>query len=118
HTHYFADSGLQQYQDWLTAKNILKTLQSGQYAVSTVVQETPTLLNEGAVNGRYRWLYEVPIMITYLPRGASSYQNLTPATQKITLLIEVAGMDKANAAQSVVIDRWSDRNAADLSQQN
>lgn len=111
HTHYFSSEGLQQYQAWLAQKNMLKTLDSGQYKIQTVVQSTPALLNEGAVDGRYRWLYEVPVMISYMPRGITTYKNASPVTRTMKLLLQVGRMESANAAQAVYIERWGDRPA-------
>ena len=47
--------------------------------------EAPELINEGALEGRYRWLYEVPVTISFIPEEASDYRNVKPVNRRYVL---------------------------------
>lgn len=69
-------SAKSEYLKFLKEKNYLKTLESGRYDIKAFVQEIPIILNEGEVEGRYRWLYKVKMMVTYVTKGAKDYKKV------------------------------------------
>lgn len=103
----FDTFGYGQYQSFLTQNGITRTLQSGQYTVRTFNDKTPLLMNEGAVDGRYRWLYRVPIMVTYLQAGADGYNNAKPQNAHGTIDIQIGRNNEATDNEGILIERWS-----------
>jgi hypothetical protein len=106
---YFTASGREQYVKFLTDNNIIKVLESGKYDVRSFVQEPPLLLNEGAVNGTFRWLYEVPIMLTYVERGTKSYKNVEPVNQQVILIVQIGRTTTDMQGVGVLIERIESR---------
>lgn len=104
---YFNETGKTEYMKFLNDHNIIKVLESGKYDVRSFVQGQPLLLNEGAVNGVYRWLYEVPMMVSYMDRGAKSYKDLEPVNQQLTLTVQVGRIGGVMEGEAIVIERWS-----------
>lgn len=107
---YFAQSGLEQYQDFLAKNNILKVVQSGRYNIRSFVKENPLLLNSGSANDRFRWLYEVPLMVSYMDFAEFDYKNSDPVNQHIVLTIQVGRFADAGDEQNnfdVLIETWS-----------
>ncbi len=72
---YFTPEGKAQYIKFLEDNSMMQVLKSGKYTMRAIVQETPLLLNEGALNGTYKWLFEVPVMVSYLEVGAGDYKE-------------------------------------------
>lgn len=103
----FDNFGHQQYTTFLTQTRILETLQTGKYRVRSYNENTPLLLNEGVVDGRFRWLYRVPIMITYLDAGANSYENVKPINYRATIDIQIGRNENTQDSEGVLIERWS-----------
>ncbi|MEM7651476.1 MAG: DotI/IcmL family type IV secretion protein [Pseudomonadota bacterium] len=103
----FDAGGWGQYQTFLEEKKIMRVLKSGQYDVRSYVKGTPILLNEGAVSGRYRWLYEVPIMVSYLKRGVTDYKNVEPVNQNMALRVQVGRVEDPQDDYGLSIERWS-----------
>lgn len=106
---YFDESGLRLYQEFLAKDKLLDVLQSGKYHVRTIVQDQPLLLNEGVVDGRYRWLFEVPVMVSFMDRAMSDYKNAVPQSQTMMLSIQAGRSPAAQNDTGVLIERWSGR---------
>lgn len=99
-----------EFRTWLTTSGILAELQTAPLQLSGFVEETPFLLNEGVVAGTYRWLYEVPVMISYLPRGAKSYEKEQEVNSRRLILTVQAGRDpNATTEDAILIETWSVR---------
>lgn len=107
---YFAQSGARQFQEFLVNNNIQKVLESGKYNIRSFVKEDPLLLNSGTANDRFRWLFEVPIMVSYMDSQSFNYKKNDPVNQHIVLTIQVgrfAKVDDPNNHFDVLIETWS-----------
>lgn len=105
---YFDQQGLANFRDFLRTQNIEGVVQSGQYNITTVIKDFPLLINEGVVAGRYRWLYQVPVMVTYLDRRISDYKDGTPTNQYFELTVQVGRAQDYDAKNEhhVFIETW------------
>ncbi|MGH1397595.1 MAG: DotI/IcmL/TraM family protein [Alphaproteobacteria bacterium] len=99
--------GYGQYQAFLEKNQILKTLQSGQYKIRTYNENVPLLMNEGEVDGRYRWLYRVPVIISYLDAKANGYENAKATNHRATIDIQIGRSKDASNEEGVLMERWS-----------
>lgn len=104
----FDGPGKQEYQVFLAEKNILKVLQSGKYDVRSFVMDLPLLLNSGPVDGRYRWLFEVPVMVSYLEKGDDNYRDgAQPTNQKIVIRLQVGRHPDVKNQTGILVEKWS-----------
>lgn len=104
---YFNETGKTEYLKFLADHNIMKVIESEKFDVRSFVLGQPLLLNEGAVNGVYRWLYEVPMMVSYMERGAKSYKDLEPVNQQLVLTVQVGRISGVMDGTAILIERWS-----------
>lgn len=98
---YFNDKGYRQYQAYLNKDGRRKKIAEGALRLSAIVDEAPVLLNEGLISGQYRWLYDVPVLITEDPRTGD------PVNTKATLRLQVGRVDDSVNAQKMVIESWA-----------
>ncbi len=70
---------------FMAKDNLLAALQTNNLVMRTFVTEPARLLNQGAVQGSYRWLVETPMTISFLPRGTNDYAGIQPKSQKINI---------------------------------
>ncbi len=104
----FDDDGATQYKAFLQEKNILNVLQSERYHMRSFVIDTPLMLNSGPVDGRYRWLFEVPVMISYMERSATDYSNgEAPTNQKVILRLQVGRHPEVDNKTGILVETWS-----------
>lgn len=104
---YFDDTGLAAYRDFLTQQKINAILESGQYNVHVVVSDVPVLLNEGNVGGRYRWLFEVPVMVSYLKKNMKGYKKSDAVNQFFSVQLQVGRTRDAKNEHHVLIETWA-----------
>lgn len=62
---YFTPTGWKEFQDALKASRNLETVMARKLTVSAVATGAPVVLDEGIVNGVYKWKVQLPILITY-----------------------------------------------------
>lgn len=104
----FDEAGFKEFQTFLVESGIVEALNSQKYNVRTFVQRHPIGLNEAAVGGRYRWLFEISFMTSYMERGKENYKKnkVIPVNQDITVKIQVGRSDKADNEHGVLIESW------------
>ncbi|MCK6418349.1 MAG: DotI/IcmL family type IV secretion protein [Alphaproteobacteria bacterium] len=103
---HFEPSTFAAQQQFYADSGIAGALADGRYQLRSFVQSAPLLLNEGAVEGRYRWLFEVPVMLSYLPRGAQEYQHAEPINRNLRLTVQVGRSAQAPGMDGVWIEYW------------
>lgn len=106
-TSYFDKDGHNLYIKFLQEQSIFKVLKSDRYFMRSIIQEQPLLINQGPVEGRYRWLFEVPVMLSFMDRGVQDYKNAKPINQNMILTIQIGRTDFAPNEHKVIIERWS-----------
>lgn len=98
---YFTDAGYKQYQDYLKTDNMLADIEAGHVKLGTIVDQTPQALNDGLIGGKYRWLYDVPVIASVKPAQGPA------VNKKITLRIQLGRtMDEKND-DKIVIESWA-----------
>ena len=108
---YFEEGGKQQYLNYLEQAKIQDYIDRSAYNLNVLVDDTPVVLNANSVNGFYRWLYRVPVTISFVPVGTNSLtagQN-NSVTQKLTLLLQLRRTDATNDPNDIVIESWKMR---------
>lgn len=109
---YFSKVGADEYLQFLKDKNFLKTLETGQYDIAGFIQDYPILLNEGAIDGYYRWLYQMNIMVTYIESGVSDYKSLKnegSITQEFVVNFQLGRHKDVDNEHGVLIETWAVR---------
>lgn len=104
---YFSPSGYQAFLDLLRQNNVLSALEGENVQVNTYVENMPLLLNEGPLEGRYRWLYEVPVVMTFLDRGTRTYKDAQPVNTKMILKIQVGRVSESENEHNILVERIS-----------
>ena len=104
---HFEKRGREQYVAFLKEVKIDNVLKSGKYKIRSYVNDAPLLLNEGPVSGRYRWLYEVPLMLSYLKLDVADYKDAEPVNQQVVLRVQVGRSPDAQNDMGISIERLS-----------
>jgi len=103
---HFDNGGMQQYREFLAGSKIEETIRSGRYKMHSYVEAPPLLTNEGVVQGRYSWLFEVPVTLSYLDVNMTDYKKADAVNQSMTLRVQVARFTEAPNDAQVIIQRW------------
>lgn len=104
-----SETGLAEFQKFMVDSKILPELQTQSVELRGYVEEAPLLLNEGPLNGRYRWLFEMPVTVTFVPRGLDTYRNIqNPSENSLRFIVQaqVGRVEKGPSEDNVVIETW------------
>ncbi|MCC6597222.1 MAG: DotI/IcmL family type IV secretion protein [Alphaproteobacteria bacterium] len=104
---YFNTGGRAQYEQFLKDSKLRNVIDSQKYSVRSYVRDAPLLLNEGEVKGYYRWLYEVPIMVSYMGRNEKDYRQATPVNQQMVITLQIGRSPMAEDSAGIVVESWS-----------
>lgn len=106
---YFSAAGFNEFKTYLEQSNLRATLSAGDQKANVIVEQPPLLLNSGAVEGVYRWLYEVPVTISYTPRQLRELRPDMAGTQsrKLTVRLQLGRLNDAAVGEGVRIESWA-----------
>jgi hypothetical protein len=104
----FTREGFNQYQEYLKTSGIFDTLKDNGFRISTYIDQPALLLNDMEMDKVYRWLYEVPITITFLPIGQAEYNSDTEIiSRKMTLQTQIGRVNMLNNDAAIQIESWA-----------
>lgn len=108
----FSAGGLKEYNKFLQDLNYITTLKTGRYDITGVLQNYPVVINEGSVDGRYRWLYQMDVMITYMEVGTDPYakdpeRRGQSITRNYTLTTQIGRSREAANDHGIFVETWS-----------
>lgn len=110
----FDTTGLKEYVTFLNSQNIVSSLKSGIYNVRSFVRDAPIIINEGEVGGRYRWLYKIKVMLSFIKVGLNTYKGAEETDQiskEYTIIVHIGRSSKVKINErnehGLIIEGWS-----------
>lgn len=73
---FMGKTALDEFQAFMVTTNILNLMQSRNLELRAFVTDIPQLVTTGVTQGRYRWIYDIPVNLTFLPPGLTTYEGL------------------------------------------
>lgn len=73
---YFTRRGWQSFSEALEAAGLLEMIQERRQVVTAAPRRAPIIVQQGVVNGIYRWVVELPLIVTYQSGSSKDSQNL------------------------------------------
>lgn len=96
---YFTRRGWQSFTEALQKSRIVETVEKNQQIVTAAPQKAPIIIQQGMVNGIYRWIVELPLIVTY--QAGSAQQSSTINAQLV--VVRVSTLDSPSG---VGIQQW------------
>lgn len=105
---YFSEKGFQEYRQYLANSRIQETLTQKRYKMSAFAEDPPLLMSNQPVRGVYKWLYQVPVTITFLPAYTNNLvQTKTDmVTRQATLRLQITRAKVGNDVNAIQIESW------------
>ena len=96
---FFTRQGWESFTQALQASRVIEAVEARQQVLSAVPGSAPVIIQEGVVNNQYRWVVEMPLVVTY-KSGSSS----RPDSMLVRLsIVRVPTLDNASG---VGIEQW------------
>lgn len=106
----FSKVGGEEYVSFLHSANFITTLKTGRYDITGFIRDYPVIINEGVVDGRYKWLYETNIMVTFFESGMTEYQRDESRDNTITkeykVTVQLGRSREAQNDHGLLIETW------------
>lgn len=96
---HFTRRGWESFTSALQKSRIIDAVETAQQVVTAAPRSAPVLVQEGVINGRYRWVVELPLMITYRAGNQSRTDNM-----QVTIVVE--RMPSLENPIGVGIEQW------------
>lgn len=105
---YFTPYGYQQYKTYLSNSRFGDTLKAQQLQSGVFAERPPLELNALVQNGVYKWLYEVPVTISFIPVNSETYRGgATQAkNQRFTLRVQLTRVKDPENPNKIKIEIW------------
>lgn len=105
-----ADHAVGQLEGFMEQSNILKTMKDQNLVLRCYVEDPPILLNKGAVDGRYRWLFDVAVNLSLMPPDTKSYENTQPINnQHVIMRMQVGRTPKGQGIDQLMMETFEVR---------
>lgn len=106
---YYTDAGFAQYKEYLETSKIISSLKNNNYRMSVFVEEQPLLLNGTAMQGVYRWLYQLPVTVSFLPRNVYNLRGSSDnmVNKKLTLRVQIRRIRLPDDPDAIQIESWT-----------
>lgn len=105
---YFTPEGLASYLSFLDSSGYRARIVNEGDRMGNFIKEDPFLLNKGAAGGTYHWLFEVPVMVSFLPNGSRDVRTEATRNEELVINVDVVRVP-GSIGEAVRIYNWSAR---------
>ncbi len=98
-SHNFTKVGWESFTKAMQNARIIEMVEANQQVITTAPAGAPILQSEGVANGRYQWLIQIPIILTY-QSGAKTKSN------SLLVSVVVVRVPRLENPSGVGIEQW------------
>jgi len=104
---YFTEEGYNQYRNYLAEARFKESLNQNDLRVSVIAEQMPLLLNDENIRGVYRWLFQVPVTMSFVPEDLKSYRPETrPINRRLLVRVQLGRVNLPRDPNAVRIESW------------
>lgn len=104
----FTPEGYAQYLQFLSNSAFEAALSSGNLHAGAYAEEEPVELARGVYGNAFKWVFEVPVTISLIPRNAETYRNeeTKPQNRSFVLRAQMVRVNDPQDPNAVKIELW------------
>lgn len=95
----FTKRGWESFTQALQRSRIIEMMEANQQVLNSAPRGAPVLVSESVVAGRYQWIVEIPLVLTYLSGSKSQSSNLL-------VTVVVVRVPRLESSNGVGIEQW------------
>jgi hypothetical protein len=105
---YFTTTGYAQYKEFLTKASFESILADGTLQAAAYVEQEALEITHGVFSGAFKWLFEVPVTISFIPINPDTYRNggIKPENRRVLLRAQFSRVADPNDPLAVKIEVW------------
>lgn len=105
---YMNPNAIKEFNDFMVSSKVLGLMQTHNYEMKGFLTDVPTFRTSGALSGRYRWVYDIPVNLTFLPIGTKTYKDLDPSqymAEEVSFRLQL-GRVAQGGKDGIEIETW------------
>ncbi len=99
---YFTRRGWQSFTEALDRSRVMEGVQKTQQVVTAAPKSAPVIVQQGLVEGIYRWIIELPLIVTY-------QSGTTQRTDTLNVQLLIVRVSTLDSPSGVGIQQWLSR---------
>ena len=105
---YFTPEGYEQYLRFINGLSLQQSLAERDLQSGVIFENAPLELTSGVFDGRYKWVFETPIVVSLIPRTSETYRNqaIQPINRRFLLRTQFSRVPDPADAEAVRIEIW------------
>ncbi len=103
---YFTEPGYQQYQSYLAQTKFAEVIKGRGLQSGAILERPPLEANSMVQNGVYKWLYEVPITLSFIPAGQTRGSAANAQNQRFTLRLQLTRAQDPQNPNRIKVEIW------------
>ena len=103
---YYHSAAYAQYQEFLERGKFAQTIKNANFRLVNFIESQPYMLTKGEVDSRYKWLFDVPVVLSYVREDARGYSDFEPISQSVQVTVQIGRYADAGEA-GLLIERFT-----------
>ncbi len=105
---YFTDRGFQIYKNYLMSSDIVEIIRVNDYDMSVYIEQPPMSLNGMVVDNVYKWLYQMPVVVSFYPKGSDKFAENAGefVNRKLNLRVQLTRGKVGDDIDAIQIEDW------------
>lgn len=105
---YFTDAGFDKYQDYLINSGVAENIRTNNFDMSVYIENPPLYLNSSVINNTFKWLYQMPVVISFYPKGQIEDPSVADKfiNSKLSLRLQVTRAKVDDDPNAIQIEDW------------
>lgn len=105
---YFTPGGYIQYTDFLRNSSFEASLAAQNLQAGAYVAGNPQELARGVYDGVFKWVFEIPVTVSMIPRNTNAYggEAAAPQNRNFTLRAQIARVNDPQDPNAIKIELW------------
>lgn len=102
---YFTTAGRSALDSYLKDSGILASMSNNQYKLGIFIESPPLLLTSQEMEGVYRWLFQMPITLTFTPENQTGFgTDSKMVNQPISFRVQIRRTPKSENSDGIQIE--------------
>lgn len=96
---HFTSDGWSEFTKALQRSEIIDRLEANNQVLTAIPEQAPVIVSHGVSNGKYRWVIQMPVVLTYKSGNSSD-------TRKLIVTLNVVRLSQLESPYGVGIQQW------------
>tara|TARA_B100001179_G_C18599606_1_gene409345 strand:- start:104 stop:790 length:687 start_codon:yes stop_codon:yes gene_type:complete len=104
---YFSDRGMSDFKKFLGQADIVTIMRNNNKELTSYIESLPAITKKGVSDGKYKWIVEIPVMISYTDPEEKMNKAARNQSQKLLVTTQLSRTSNLKRhPEGIMIERW------------